>query len=159
MFQLRLLEIFTPKYLALLTASSTCPCSIYCAWRGVLEDVTITTWHLEGLNSISHLAKGAQSGGQHDGVHGFSGPVKSFITFVILSQISCSKVQKTLIFFCTRLCQSFFWLCSSFQDYLQQPKKKRKILCDWVHTSVVQGNQENCSKPRRNLYTVLCRRV
>ena len=44
-----------PKYLALLTASSTCPCSIYCVWRGVLEDVTLTTRHLEGLNFISHL--------------------------------------------------------------------------------------------------------
>ena len=42
-----------PKYLALLTASNTC--SIYCVWRGVLEDITLTTWHLVGLNAISHL--------------------------------------------------------------------------------------------------------
>ena len=35
-----------------------------------------------------------QSRGQHDWIHGFPEPVKSFVTFVILSQISCGKVQK-----------------------------------------------------------------
>ena len=38
--------------------------------------------------------QGCQSRGQHDGVHGFPEPVKSVITFVILNQISCGKVQK-----------------------------------------------------------------
>ena len=39
-----------------------------------------------------------QSRGQHDWVHGFPQPLKSFITFVILSQISCDKVQPPHIF-------------------------------------------------------------
>ena len=43
--------------------------------------------------------QGGQSRGQHDWVYGFPEPVKSFITFVILSQISCGKVQIPLIFF------------------------------------------------------------
>ena len=38
--------------------------------------------------------QGGQSRGQHDWVHRFPELVKSFITFVILSQILCSKVQK-----------------------------------------------------------------
>ena len=46
-------------------------------------------------------------------------------------------MQKTHIFFCTRLCQSFSWVCCSFPDYLEQLKKKRNNLRDWVHTSVV----------------------
>ena len=33
-FQLSLLEISTSKYLALLTASSTCACSTHCPWGG-----------------------------------------------------------------------------------------------------------------------------
>ena len=95
--------------------------------------------------------QGSQSRGQHDGVHGFPEPVKSFITFVILSQISCGNVQKPSHFFCTRLCQSFSWVCCSFQDYLEQLKKKRKILLDWVNTSVCRGNLENCGEPRGNV--------
>ena len=51
--------------------------------------------------------QGGQSRGQHDWVHRFPELVILFITFEILSQILCSKVQKTLIFFCTRLYQSF----------------------------------------------------
>ena len=99
--------------------------------------------------------QGGQSRGQHDLVHVFPEPVKSFITFVILSQISCGKVQPPLIFFCTRLCQSFSSISCSFPDYLDQLKKKRKILRDWVHTSVGRSIHENCSKPRRNFYTFL----
>ena len=38
--------------------------------------------------------QGGQSRGPHDWVHGFPESVKSFITFAILSQISCGKVQK-----------------------------------------------------------------
>ena len=37
--------------------------------------------------------QGGQPRGQHDWVHGFPESVKSFITFIILNQISCSKVQ------------------------------------------------------------------
>ena len=43
--------------------------------------------------------QGGQSHGQHDGVHSFREPVKSLITFVILSQISCGKVQKKPSYF------------------------------------------------------------
>ena len=58
---------------------------------------------------LGRKIQGGQSGGQHDWVHGFPEPVKLFITFVILSQILCGKVQKKqLIFFCTR--QSKFLL-------------------------------------------------
>ena len=39
------------------------------------------------------IFQGGQSRGQHDRVQGFPQPVKSSITFIILSQISCSKVQ------------------------------------------------------------------
>ena len=96
--------------------------------------------------------QGGQSCGQHDWVHGFLEPVKSIITFVILSQISCGKVQNPSQFFCTRLCQSFFWVCRSFPDNLEQLKKEWNILRDRVYTSVVRGYLENCSKP-----TVLCK--
>ena len=64
-FQLGLLEISTgistPKYLALLTNSRTSPCSMYCVSRGVLAVVTLMAWHLDGLNSISHLLSQACS--------------------------------------------------------------------------------------------------
>ena len=47
------------------------------------------------INCVNGNPKqGGQSSGQHDWVHGFPEPVKSFITFVILSQILCGKVQK-----------------------------------------------------------------
>ena len=48
----------------------------------------------------SHLAEkiaklqGGQSHGQHDWVHVFPESVKSFITFVILIQISCGSAKK-----------------------------------------------------------------
>ena len=73
--------------------------------------------------------QGGQSHGQHDEVHKFPEPVKLFRSFVILlSRISCGKEQKkALIFFCTRLCQSFSWVCCSFPDYLEQLKKKKKF--------------------------------
>ena len=59
---------------------------------------------------------------------GFPEPVKSFITFVMLSQISFGKVRKKpLIFYCTRMCQSFSWVCCSFHDYLEQLKKNGKL--------------------------------
>ena len=57
-------------------------------------------------------------------VHGFPDLVKSFISFVILCQISRRIVQKTLIFFCRRLYQSFSSVCCIFPDYLDQLKKK-----------------------------------
>ena len=104
---------------------------------------------------IHHHHQGGQSHGQHDWVHRFPEPVKSFITFVIPSQISCSKVQKKIIIFCTRLCQSFSLVCCSFPDYLDQLREKRKILRHWAHTSVGQSNLENCSEPRRN-FTQFC---
>ena len=108
---------------------------------------------------IKIQVQGGQICGQHDWVHKFPEPAKSFITLVILSQISCGKVQKPLIFFCTKLCQSSPSVCCSFPDYLDQLKKKWKILRDWVHTSVGRSNPEICSEPRRNFYTVLCRKI
>ena len=104
------------------------------------------------------LLQGGQSRSQHDWVHGFPEPVKSFITFLILSQISRGKVQKPLIFFCTKLCHSFSSVCCSFPDNLDQLKNKLKILSDWVHTSVGRSYLKNCSEPRRNFYTVLCKK-
>ena len=38
-------------------------------------------------------------------------------------------------------------------------EEKRKVLRDWVHTSVGRSNLEDCSEPRRNFYTVLCRKI
>ena len=85
-----------------------------------------------------HTNQGGQSCGQQDWVHRFPEPVISFINLLILNQISCGKVRKTHIFFCIRLCQSFSWVCCSFPDYLEQLKKKRNYLRDWVQTSVVR---------------------
>ena len=51
--------------------------------------------------------QGGQSRGQHDWVHGFPEPVKSFITFVILNQISCGKFKKNLIFFLHKTVSQF----------------------------------------------------
>ena len=51
--------------------------------------------------------KSGQSRGQHDWVHRFPEPVKSFITFVILSQISCGKVQKKSYFFLHKTVSKF----------------------------------------------------
>ena len=88
------------------------------------------------------IFQGGQSRGQHDWVQGFPQPVKSSITFIILSQISCSKVQPP-----------------PPPDYLRQLKTKRKIIRAWVHISVGRSNQGNCSEPRRNVYTDFCRKI
>ena len=52
-FHDRLLEIVTPKYFALVTASRTWPCNMYTVLIMSLAVVTRTIWHLEGLN-FSH---------------------------------------------------------------------------------------------------------
>ena len=52
------------------------------------------TCFIYSFKILANLCQGGQSRGQHDWVHGFPEPVKSFITFVILSQFSCDKVQK-----------------------------------------------------------------
>ena len=49
-----------------------------------------------------------QSRGQRDWVHGFPEQVKSFITFVILSQISCGKVQNPPHIFLHKIVSKFF---------------------------------------------------
>ena len=118
-------------------------CHIYChAWTGREECSTYSlrmrsenrkfiknrTFWQEKLCIYVH--QGGQSHGQHNLVHGFPEPVKSFITFVILSQIKCGKVQKPPHIFLHKTVQSFSWLCCSFQDYLEQMKKKRKDLRD-----------------------------
>ena len=41
--------------LAFVTDFKTCPCSMYSLFTGFLDHVTCTTWHVEGLNLISHL--------------------------------------------------------------------------------------------------------
>ena len=119
-------------------------------------DIILCLQLLSKTSTCTHHLQGGQSRGQHDWVHGFPEPVKSFITFVILSQISCGKLQKQI---CTRLSQSFSSVCCSFTDYIDQLKKKRKILREWVHTSVGRSTQENCSEPRRHFYTNLCRKI
>ena len=53
-FQDRPPEISTPKYFALVTTPRTWPCNLYTVLSAVLAIVTRTTWHLEGLNSMSH---------------------------------------------------------------------------------------------------------
>ena len=63
------------------------------------SDTTIS-FHLQPV-------QGGQSRGQHKWVHGFPEPVKSFITFGVLSQISCGKVQKKLIFFLHKTVSKF----------------------------------------------------
>ena len=73
-----------------------------------------------------------QSRGQHDGVHGFSEPVKSFITFVILSRISCGKVKKI--------------------PYLFLHKTVSKFFRDFVHTSVVRGNLQKLQRIQEKLF-------
>ena len=55
----------------------------------------------------TQFVQGGQSRGQHDWVHGFPEPVKSFITFEILSQISCGKVQKPLHIFLHKTVSKF----------------------------------------------------
>ena len=55
-------------------------------------------------NNSPFVGQGGQSRGQNDWVHGFPEPVKSFITFVTLSQISCGKVQKKLSYFSEQGC-------------------------------------------------------
>ena len=53
-FQDRPLEMSTPKYLALVTTSRICPCNVYTVLIAFLAIVIRTTWHLEGLNFMSH---------------------------------------------------------------------------------------------------------
>ena len=77
--------------------------------------------------------QGCQPRGQHDGVHGFPEPVKSFITFVILSRISCSKVKKKI-------------------PHLFLHKTVSKFLHDLVHTSVVRGNLQKLQRIQEKLF-------
>ena len=97
---------------------------------------------------VFHHIQCCQSRDQHNWVNGFPEPVKSFITFVILSQISCGKVQNPPHIFLHKTVSKFSSIYCCFQDYLDKLKKKRKILRDWVHTSVGRSIRENCSEPR-----------
>ena len=100
--------------------------------------------------------QGGQSRGQHDGIHEFPEPLKSLITFVILSQMSYGKVQKALIFFCTRLCESFSWVCCSFQDYPKQLKKKTENSTRLgSHFSCLEVIWKTASKPKET-FTQSC---
>ena len=60
-FHDRLLEMSTPRFLALVTVSRTCPWRIYSVLIAFLEAVTCTIWHFEGLNSIPHRVSHAAS--------------------------------------------------------------------------------------------------
>ena len=113
-----------------------------------------------GMFKGTALHRGGQSRDQHAWVHRFLEPVKSFITFVILSHISGGKVQNPLHIFLHKTVSKFLHGLLLFPR-LPRPteEKKRKILCDWVHTSVGRSNLENCSEPRRNFYIVLCRKI
>ena len=90
-------------------------------------------------NLAEKIAKfqGGQSHGQHDLVHGFPEPVKSFITFVIRIQISCGKVQKNPSYFsaldCVKVSSEFAVVSQITSDNW---RKTGNILHDWVHTSV-----------------------
>ena len=48
------LEMSTPKSFALVTTSRIWPCKVYTVLIAFLAVDTPTTWHLEGLNSMSH---------------------------------------------------------------------------------------------------------
>ena len=61
-------------------------------WLGILHRMNSICWKHALLCIACGKSQDGQSRGQHDWVHGFPVPVKSFITFVILSQISCGKV-------------------------------------------------------------------
>ena len=129
---------------------------LFTVWRYPIKK----TLDINGLTSHPAYIQGGQSRGQHNWVHGFPEPVKSFINFVILSRISCSKVQPPPPpYFSAQDCVKFLPICCSFPDYLDQLKKARKILRDWVYTSVGRSNLEICSEPRRNVYIVLCRKM
>ena len=72
--------------------------------------------------------QGGQSRGQHDWVHGFPQPVKLFITFVILSQILCGKVQKKPYIFLHKTVSKFFLGLLYFPGLPRTTEeKKRKI--------------------------------
>ena len=104
--------------------------------------------------------QGGQSRGQHDLVHVFPEPVKSFITYVILSQISCGKVQPPpLIFFCTRLCQSFSSISCSFPDYLDQLKKNRKFSAIGYTLKLVEVFMKTAANPEGTFTHFWCRKI
>ena len=52
----RFSEMSTPKYLAEKTLFKTWLCMVYGVYIGVLARVICNTWHLPGLNSMSHWA-------------------------------------------------------------------------------------------------------
>ena len=62
-----------------------------------------------GVNQEQMLQnQGCQSRGQHDWVHWIPEPLKSFVTFVILSQILCCYVQKPPHIFLHKTVSKFF---------------------------------------------------
>ena len=54
-FQERSFAMSTPRYLALATSSRVSPCRVYFVGRGERDLVMCITWHLLGLNCISHV--------------------------------------------------------------------------------------------------------
>ena len=54
-FQDRSFAMSTPRYLALATSSRVSPCRVYFVAKGECDVVMCVTWHLLGLNCISHV--------------------------------------------------------------------------------------------------------
>ena len=54
-FRDRSFAMATPRYLALATSSSVSPCRVYFVGRGERDLLMCITWHLLGLNCISHV--------------------------------------------------------------------------------------------------------
>ena len=67
---------------------------MYCCSFSLQAVETLANMFGNSFTFSSTCIQGGQSRGQHDGVHRFPETVKSFITFLILSQISCDKVQR-----------------------------------------------------------------
>ena len=116
-FLLAIVMLRKREPVALLCVVTVC---VLCLPRSRYRDCVYLQSVIVAFSSHDHSLfghfQGGKSRGQHGRGHGFPEPVKLFVTFVILSQISCGKVQNTLIFVCSRLCQSFSLVCCSFQD-------------------------------------------
>ena len=88
-------------------------------------------------------------------VHRFPEPVKLFITFVMLSQILCGKVQIPLIFFIVFPGFAVFSLITSNN----WKNNNRKFSGIGYTLQLFRVIWKICSKPRRNFYTFLCRKI
>ena len=72
------------------------------------------------------IFQGGQSRGQHDWVHGFPETVKSVITFVTLSKISCGKVQKNPSYISAQDCVKVSPLFAVVSQITSTNRRKKK---------------------------------